>query len=354
MYPFDNSDFIYPKNQWYIAALGSELGRDLLERRILDNVVVMYRTESGCPVILEGLCPHRLYPLAQSKLDKDSVVCSYHGFTFDETGRCTKIPGQEKIPSSFCVRQYPVIEKGPFVWVWTGDKNKADESLLPSYEDAGLGEGFYALFYGNLPMKARYQLLIENLFDLTHFNHIHGQTADAAMVDKVKLEVKEERGYLTAKRTILEEKISPFDRVLRGDVIMDGFPSPYIDSVGETRMFSPGLCVTTLRSWHGGHIDDSSHYVGAMFFIHGITPETPTSTHYFSGFSRDYCLGEDEFTKKWESLDRKVRSEDIEALEAIEKRIPLNKGLDHEISAQSDVGGLRARRLVSNLMKSEM
>ena len=46
MYPFKDGE-TYPRNQWCIAAWSHEVGRELLERKILGVSVVMFRTEAG-------------------------------------------------------------------------------------------------------------------------------------------------------------------------------------------------------------------------------------------------------------------------------------------------------------------
>ena len=85
MYPFKYESSIV-KNRWYIAAFASEITREPMERTLLNLPVVMYRKESGAPVAMYGLCPHRYYPLAKGRVKGDAIVCGYHGFTFADTG----------------------------------------------------------------------------------------------------------------------------------------------------------------------------------------------------------------------------------------------------------------------------
>ena len=72
----------YPYNCWWVAALSSEVGRDLLGRWLLDTPVLLYRTEDGRAVAVENRCPHRAAPLSLGCLKGDNVQCGYHGFTF--------------------------------------------------------------------------------------------------------------------------------------------------------------------------------------------------------------------------------------------------------------------------------
>ncbi|WBB52951.1 Rieske 2Fe-2S domain-containing protein [Verrucosispora sp. WMMD573] len=74
----------FARNQWYVTAYRNEVGRDLLARTVLGEPLVLYRTESGEAVALADRCVHRRYPLSESRLDGDTIVCGYHGFTYDQ------------------------------------------------------------------------------------------------------------------------------------------------------------------------------------------------------------------------------------------------------------------------------
>ena len=89
---------VYPRNQWWVAARPREVTTTPLDRRILNDRIVFYRTEVGKAVALSGLCPHRLYPLAQGRVVGDAIECGYHGFRFRPDGRCSHIPSQDTVP----------------------------------------------------------------------------------------------------------------------------------------------------------------------------------------------------------------------------------------------------------------
>ena len=110
------------RDQWYVAAYGTEVSRTFLARTILGEPIVFYRTaQDGRVVALADRCVHRRYPLSESRLDGDTIVCGYHGFTYDTSGTCVFVPGQQRIPRTARVASYPVAEVDSFVWVWIGD-----------------------------------------------------------------------------------------------------------------------------------------------------------------------------------------------------------------------------------------
>lgn len=116
----------YPKDCWYVAATSDEVGAGLAARRIADTPVVLFRLADGTIAALEDRCAHRPYPLSAGRREGDLVVCGYHGCTYDATGRCVRIPSQETPPSGAQVRAFPVVERGPFVWIWTGTPGAND------------------------------------------------------------------------------------------------------------------------------------------------------------------------------------------------------------------------------------
>jgi phenylpropionate dioxygenase-like ring-hydroxylating dioxygenase large terminal subunit len=71
-------------------------------------------------------CPHRLAPLSEGRLDDTSgnLMCSYHGWQFDDGGRCTRIPQApnpeilDKTPDQFCLTSLPVRVAQALLWVW--------------------------------------------------------------------------------------------------------------------------------------------------------------------------------------------------------------------------------------------
>src|SRR3954469_10918708 len=129
---------MFVKNCWYIAAEARELAREPLGRIYLEEPVVLYRKADGTPVALEDRCCHRRAPLSKGKVEGDSLRCGYHGFLYEPGGRCTWVPGTDRVPSNARVRSYPVVEKHRWIWIWMGEAAKADPAFVPDlhYNDS--------------------------------------------------------------------------------------------------------------------------------------------------------------------------------------------------------------------------
>src|SRR4051794_1081950 len=122
------------KNAWYVAAWADEVkSTSLFHRRIADEQILIYRNENGVPIAMADRCPHRFVPLHLGQRHGDVIQCAYHGLRFDSTGACVLNPCGDVIPKAARVKTYPIVEKDKLLFVWTGDVDAADSSLLPDY-----------------------------------------------------------------------------------------------------------------------------------------------------------------------------------------------------------------------------
>jgi phenylpropionate dioxygenase-like ring-hydroxylating dioxygenase large terminal subunit len=165
----------YPYNCWWVAGLSSQIGRELLGRWLLDTPVLLYRKEDGSPVAIEDRCPHRAAPLSLGTLLGDDVQCGYHGFTFSSDGRCLRVPSMKAPPAAARVRSFPVIEQGPFIWIYLGDPDRIEEAPLPHVLE-WVDDPSFAKVEGIMELSANYMLLKENVLDLTHFGYVHASS----------------------------------------------------------------------------------------------------------------------------------------------------------------------------------
>ncbi|NOW45153.1 vanillate O-demethylase monooxygenase subunit [Novosphingobium sp. SG751A] len=208
MYPFTDGSYA-PKNGWYVAAFCHEVGEELLSRWILNQPVVLYRKADGTAVAVQGRCPHRHFPLGASKRVGDAIQCAYHGITFDAAGACTFVPSQERIPGVYTIKAYPLVERGLWAWIWPGDPALADESLIPDMGDIGYSlPGYHAraLFYHRV--EGRYQLLNDNLLDLSHLGYLH-HSSIGTPDDAATPETREANDRFIRSRRIMRNTLRP-------------------------------------------------------------------------------------------------------------------------------------------------
>src|SRR4030088_726339 len=99
------------RNAWYVAAWSHEIAGDgLLARTIMNEPLVMYRTNNGSVVAMEDRCCYRLAPPSLGRGGGADLLCWCPGRKFGPAARCNEIPGQTTIPDRAVVRGYPVVE----------------------------------------------------------------------------------------------------------------------------------------------------------------------------------------------------------------------------------------------------
>lgn len=344
MYPL-NTVQPWPSNQWYIAGFSRELEQQLIGRTILGKKMVLFRDSGGVAHALSGICPHRMMPLELGTLDNDTLVCGYHGLGFDTSGKCVATPTSSK-QANCSLQRFPLQEAGPLLWVWPGEPEKAADTPLPDQASIGIGkEGWHTECVQRIELKARYQILIDNLFDLSHLGFVHASIVGSGGIALIEPEIEERNGRLIVSRLLSDVPADDYHRFLHphiGDTMSVGL---------ETDLVGVGLLNAGGPAWNGTAENDK--LLGHMNFIHGITPETPSSTHYYSILARDFRVDDIPLTQALAAQNVAVIQQDVEVLEEIESLLQSGLDMPREVSIGSDQGGKRARRYLVQLIEQE-
>ncbi len=276
---------MFIRNAWYVAAWAHQIGATPLGRRICDEPVVLYRGQDGKVGALEDRCCHRGTPLSLGKTTPLGIECGYHGLTFDTTGRCVRIPGQDQIPERAKVRAYPVVEKDEFIWIWMGEAARADTTQILDYP--------YHNDYAKWPHKhemyhihANHMLMVDNLMDLTHLGYVHGSTIGGNPMTHVEAQMKTTRkdNGLHYIRWMLDSVPPPTY------VKAAGFKGR-VDRWQEFEFFAPSSIVQwsgALDVGRGAQENRDQDGGFSLRIYHGLTPETETSCFYFWSTANGY------------------------------------------------------------------
>ena len=179
-------------NFWYPICTIADLDEENPRRvELLGVRLVAFRGESGEAHVMSDTCIHRGGSLSKGKLVGDCVQCPYHGWEFDGSGACTKIPtmGDKKPPARAKVDSYPVQEKYGIVFAFLGDL--PEEERPPLLEVAELDQEGWQ-FSGPLvfEIEAYYERSIENGLDPIHNEFVH-PSQGAPAVDDERIEIDE-------------------------------------------------------------------------------------------------------------------------------------------------------------------
>jgi vanillate O-demethylase monooxygenase subunit len=330
------------KNAWYVAATAQDVGRALTPRWITGEPVVLYRAESGRVVAMEDRCPHRRAALSKGRLVGDAVQCGYHGMTFDGAGTCIRIPGEQVISPALAVRTYTVVERWKWLWIWMGDPALADESLLPAfhYNDA---PGWVAIG-GCITVKANYQLLTDNLLDLTHETYVHGKTIGNAAVVETPMTWKMDGNEVHVERVMRDTPPPPLFKKVRG------FPGN-IDRWQIIRFQVPAHISIDARGLPAGGDDPAAGL--RWFSINSITPVDERTSRYYWTITRCFDLEDTALSQMIHDQIHATFMEDVEVIEAQQIMIDTDRPNRGVISIRADGASVAARKIVQRLVQRE-
>lgn len=336
----------FPLDAWYAVAWTQELRKgELLARTVCDRRIALWRPAGGAAVALEDACWHRLMPLSHGRVDGDSLVCRYHGLAFDGSGRCTRMPSQDKLNPNACVRSYPLVEKHRLAWVWPGNPAAADAALLPDWHWADdpewEGDG------DTLFLKCDYRLVIDNLMDLTHETFVHASSIGHSAIAHTPATTTHDERSVTVQRWMPDIDAPPFWRtqlgrpgnVDRWQIIR--FEPPC------TIVLDVGVALAGTGALHGDRSQGVNNRV-----LNTITPSSASTCMYFWSLVRNHHLRDQALTTRLRQANARIFEEDRAVLEAQQQAIDARPGQALR-NLNIDAGSLWARRLIDGMIGRE-
>jgi phenylpropionate dioxygenase-like ring-hydroxylating dioxygenase large terminal subunit len=157
-------------NHWYAVERSNLLRRGKVkEVTFWERSIALFRCSDGSLGAIANRCAHRKIKLTLGEVCADRLVCPYHGWEYDPRGRVVKIPHDlfGRAMPQICVTDYPVRERYGLVWIFPGDRSRAEETPLPEFPELE-GPHPWASVKIDFVWRAHFSIIIENLLDFTH------------------------------------------------------------------------------------------------------------------------------------------------------------------------------------------
>lgn len=331
------------RNCWYQAGWSDDVtDRQPLVRTILGEPILFYRKTDGTIAALLDRCPHRFAPLSAGKIEGGRVACGYHGLVFDHRGVCVDNP-HGPITSRMSVHAYPAAERHTALWVWMGEPAMADLAAIP---DLGFIDETpeSARIHMYMPTSANYELIVDNIMDLSHADFLHPGSLGGIMV-KSQARSREEGDRVVAEW--ISENCSPPPAF----VAMVA-PATRADIWTEVTWQAPALMVLGTAGKPTGvprTRDDES------YTLHNMVPETETSTHYFMCSTRRFLVDDAQFSAYLTgALQYAFAEEDKPMLEKQQARMGTSDLWElGPVLLSVDAAAVRVRRKLEALIAAE-
>ena len=159
-------------DEWHVVARSDDVPEEgVAAARLLGEDLVVWRRQ-GEVMVWRDLCVHRGTRLSLGRVSQLGLECPYHGWTYDTSGSCVRIPSRPRQPppARACATVFPAAERHGLVWASLGRPGRGvapyDEWDDPSYRHV-LG--------GPYQFRAGAPRVIENFLDASHFPFVHDQ-----------------------------------------------------------------------------------------------------------------------------------------------------------------------------------
>lgn len=184
-------------NDWHVVAYAPaiEEGKPV-GVRLLEEDIVLWRVGETIHA-WRDLCLHRGTKLSLGRVEDCTLICPYHGWTYNEEGQCVRFPAHpdQKPPAKARVTAYRVRQKYDWVWVSLGEPAH-DIPDFPQWDNPA----FRKVYCGPYTMNASGPRAIENFLDVTHFPYVHqGLLGDPAHADLNDYSVETTPAGVTAR-----------------------------------------------------------------------------------------------------------------------------------------------------------
>ena len=163
----------FPEGWYFVATRNSILENDLLEMQWCGENIVAWSDDTGTICIARSLCPHlgaSLNPSAGGTTRDGRLICPFHGFAYDTTGRCVATPYAEP-PGTVRLSVLHTREILGLVFAWHGLDGRAPQWHLPEEPE---NEGWSRMELRTLRFPGHPQETTENAVDLAHLRYVHG------------------------------------------------------------------------------------------------------------------------------------------------------------------------------------
>ncbi|WP_323037219.1 aromatic ring-hydroxylating dioxygenase subunit alpha [Pararhodobacter sp.] len=213
--PEDNPTYRALRNFWHPVCYANELGTTKpLGVTLLGEKVVVARLGEKV-VAMYDRCPHKGAALSLGQVLDCKLECPYHGWQFDDEGKCVRIPAREEVTATLNrhATTYHAAEASGMIWVCLAETPKYDIPKFPELNDPS-----YRVLQGEVYVwKTSTPRRLENFVDFAHFAFVHDGTIGSRenpRVDAVK--VWREDNVLRFDRSGVKEPGDPKKKKMMG------------------------------------------------------------------------------------------------------------------------------------------
>ena len=144
----------------------------VIEVEAFGQKLAVFRGENGKVSVVDVFCPHLMANLATGRVEGNELICPFHGWKFQQDGKCSHIPySDNEPPSQAKVKAWEIIEAWGLILVWYHSEGKAPEWDPENYLPEIADYKYHGVKKDTLHIHL--QDFAENGADYAHFNFVH-------------------------------------------------------------------------------------------------------------------------------------------------------------------------------------
>lgn len=319
------------RDHWYPVAYADDVTTEPRPVRIFGERHVVWRPSPGAaPLAAVDRCPHRAARLSQGWVEDGTLVCPYHGWRYDSTGRCTDIPAADPgvpAPPRACLSTDAAEERYGLVWICIGDPSKG----IPRLGEADDEEGYTLIHELMEVWSASAPRIVDNALDVSHVAFVHRNSVGSSANPRLS------------------------DYTVERDGMRLRFEVSYVAAVPELQKLNTGITSDlTSRSTEAELVDPLVFRGKLTYHENGLEhvlykTATPIDDHT-TLFCQFIARNDHPSPDRWEdiaAMDRQVQAEDRALLAEIESDFSVD--VTSEVHIKADRMTLEYRRILGEL-----
>ena len=206
------------RRYWQPIGVAIELEQEPVQKvRLFGENLTLFRKASGGYGLIGERCPHRCLSMEFGIPEDRGLRCAYHGWLFDETGRCLEQPFEDRTaPESLYkdktpIKAYPVQELGGLIFAYLGPQ---PAPLLPRWDLLVREDIDKIVEIHKLPCN--WLQCMDNAADPMHFEYLHAELGNYTLKKQGKPPAMVRSEHLKIEFDVFEYGIMK-RRLLKGE-----------------------------------------------------------------------------------------------------------------------------------------
>lgn len=163
----------YPRG-WYQAVQDYEVKPGQIKSlHFFGRDLVVFRGSDKKARVFDAHCPHLGAHIGKGgRVVGNNIRCPFHGWEFDASGQCVKIPYCDHIPKRAQFSSYPTKEVGNGIYFYYSETKEEPAFDLPACAEFG-DKSYSKTLHLRYRLQSHVQEMAENTVDTGHFPLVH-------------------------------------------------------------------------------------------------------------------------------------------------------------------------------------